>query len=36
MKNFRTDFVDGIHAANVIIPLPSRGLGVVPKDVVNT
>jgi porin len=27
MKNFRTDFVDGIHAANVIIPLPSRGLG---------
>jgi porin len=27
MKNFKTDFVDGIHAANVIIPLPSRGLG---------
>jgi porin len=27
MKNFRTDFVDGVHAANVIIPLPSRGLG---------
>jgi porin len=27
MKNFRTNFVDGVHAANVIIPLPSRGLG---------
>jgi porin len=27
MKNFKTDFVDGVHAANVIIPLPSRGLG---------
>ncbi len=27
LKNFKTDFVDGIHAANVIIPLPSRGLG---------
>lgn len=27
LKNFRTDFVDGIHAANLIIPLPDRGLG---------
>jgi porin len=27
LKNFRTDFVDGIHAANLIIPLPDRGIG---------
>ncbi len=27
LKNFRTDFVDGIHAANLAIPLPDRGLG---------
>jgi porin len=27
LKNFRTDFVDGIHAANLVIPLPDRGLG---------
>jgi len=27
LKNFRTDFVDGVHGANVIIPLPDRGLG---------
>jgi porin len=27
MKNFRTDFLDGVHGANVIIPLPNRGLG---------
>jgi porin len=27
LKNFRTDFVDGIHAANLVIPLPERGLG---------
>lgn len=27
LKNFRTDFVDGIHAANLVIPLPNRGLG---------
>ncbi|UCG71545.1 MAG: carbohydrate porin [Chromatiales bacterium] len=27
LKNFRTDFVDGIHGANFIIPLPDRGLG---------
>ncbi|MBW2281530.1 MAG: carbohydrate porin [Deltaproteobacteria bacterium] len=28
LKNFRTDFVDGTHAANVVIPLPDRGLGL--------
>jgi porin len=27
LKNFRTDFLDPIHAANVAIPLPERGLG---------
>jgi porin len=27
LKNFRMDFVDDIHAANVVVPLPSRGLG---------
>ncbi len=27
LKNFRTDFVDGIHSANLVIPLPDRGLG---------
>lgn len=27
LKNFRTDFVDGIHAANLVMPLPDRGLG---------
>jgi porin len=27
LKNFRTDFVDGIHAANLVIPLPDRGIG---------
>ncbi len=27
MKNFRTDFLDPIHAANIAIPLPERGLG---------
>lgn len=27
LKNFRTDFVDGIHAANLVIPLPDRGFG---------
>jgi porin len=27
LKNFRMDFVDGIHAANLVIPLPDRGLG---------
>jgi porin len=27
LKNFRTDFVDGVHAANLIIPLPDRGIG---------
>ena len=27
LKNFRTDFLDGIHAANLVIPLPDRGLG---------
>ncbi len=27
MKNFRTDFVDPIQAANIAIPLPDRGLG---------
>jgi porin len=27
LKNFRTDFLDGIHAANLAIPLPDRGLG---------
>jgi hypothetical protein len=27
LRNFRLDFVDGIHGANVIIPLPDRGLG---------
>jgi porin len=26
-KNFKMDFVDGIHAANLVIPLPDRGLG---------
>lgn len=27
LKNFRTDFLDPIHAANIVIPLPERGLG---------
>jgi porin len=27
LKNFRTDFVDGINVANLVIPLPDRGLG---------
>jgi len=27
LKNFRTDFIDPIHAANIAIPLPDRGLG---------
>jgi porin len=27
LKNFRTDFMDAIHAANFVIPLPDRGLG---------
>jgi porin len=27
LKNFRTDFMDAIHAANFIIPLPDRGMG---------
>ncbi|UCC15149.1 MAG: carbohydrate porin [Gammaproteobacteria bacterium] len=27
LKNFRIDFMDAIHAANFIIPLPDRGLG---------
>ncbi len=27
LKNFRTDFIDPIHAANIAIPLPNRGLG---------
>jgi porin len=27
LKNFRMDFVDGIHAANLVIPLPDRGIG---------
>lgn len=27
MGNFRTDFVDGVHGANLVIPLPDRGLG---------
>jgi len=27
LKNFRTDFLDGIHGANLVIPLPDRGLG---------
>lgn len=27
LKNFRTDFVDAIHAANIGMPLPNRGIG---------
>jgi porin len=27
LKNFKTDFLDGIHAANLTMPLPDRGLG---------
>jgi len=27
LKNFRTDFLDPIHAADIVIPLPERGLG---------
>jgi porin len=27
LKNFRTDFMDAIHAANFVIPLPDRGMG---------
>jgi porin len=27
LKNFRTDFLDPIHAANFVMPLPDRGLG---------
>ncbi len=27
LKNFRMDFVDGVNSANLIIPLPDRGLG---------
>jgi porin len=27
LKNFRTDFMDAIHAATFVIPLPDRGLG---------
>jgi porin len=27
LKNFKTDFVDGIHGANLVMPLPDRGLG---------
>jgi porin len=27
LKNFRSDFMDAIHAANFVIPLPDRGLG---------
>jgi porin len=27
LKNFRTDFMDAIHGANFIMPLPDRGLG---------
>ena len=27
LKNFKTDFVDPNHAANIVIPLPARGLG---------
>jgi porin len=27
MKSFKRDFVDGIHAANLVMPLPDRGLG---------
>lgn len=27
LKNFRMDFVDGVQSANLVIPLPDRGLG---------
>lgn len=27
LKNFRTDFVDAVHAANIGMPLPNRGIG---------
>ena len=27
LKNFRTDFLDGVQGVNIIIPLPDRGLG---------
>ena len=27
LKNFRTDFMDAIHGADFVVPLPDRGLG---------
>ena len=27
LKNFRTDFMDAIHGANFVMPLPDRGIG---------
>jgi len=27
LKNFRMDFLDGVQSANLVIPLPDRGLG---------